>query len=132
MTSLVLHSEHFSFQAKYKSASGGLVTSLWAALALPILIPFIFRALQMNSAFCETLSLCIPLPTSVVGIGHCDELGAGSNRTVRAQTLMNVRSFCKNGSPGFHALKQLQYQYDLIHCIPWAVHRCLISPLALA
>lgn len=70
VNSLVLHSEQFSLQTKYKTAVGGLVTSLCTALALPILIPSIFMALQMSSAFYETLSLCISLPTSVLDTGH--------------------------------------------------------------
>lgn len=62
--------EHFSLHSKYKIAPGGLVTSLCTALALPILIPSLFTALQMNSAFYGTLSLFIPLPTSAVDTGH--------------------------------------------------------------
>lgn len=54
VNSLVLHSEHFSLHTKYKTAPDGLVIALWTALALPILIPSIFTALQMNSAFYET------------------------------------------------------------------------------
>lgn len=63
VNSLVLHSQQFSLHTKYKTAPDGLVTSVWTALALSILIPSIFIALQMNSAFYGTLSFKgIPLP----------------------------------------------------------------------
>lgn len=86
--------------------------------------------LHFHSPANELCSLCIPLPTSVVDTGHLRWAWSREQLDSKSSVFNEGEIILQKWLPlhGLHASKQLQYQYDLIHCFPWAVYRCLISP----